>query len=198
MPRPDPTNLTSRREALRLFALGCGLALSSSSLASIASNFLSPTDFSRSKAITLPKEQQQLLTLITELIIPTTDTPGAIAAGVPEFLPCFVDRCLPPAEQALFAQALSTIEAKALTQYSKPFIVLNKSEQVSLLTSMEKAHDGFTQGDRQAFKLLKSITVFAYYTSEIGASKELAYLAIPGGYRGNFKFSEIGRAWSLN
>lgn len=63
---------------------------------------------------------------------------------------------------------------------------------------MEQARDGFDNTDREGLKQLKALVVFGYYTSEPGATQELAYLAIPGGYKGNFKLKEIGRAWALN
>lgn len=62
---------------------------------------------------------------------------------------------------------------------------------------MEQASDGFTENDRKLFKQFKALVTFGYYTSEIGASQELAYLAIPGGYKGNFKFKDVGKAWAL-
>jgi len=47
------------------------------------------------------------------------------------------------------------------------------------------------------FYKLKALTVLGYYSSEAGASQELVYLPVPGGYLGSFKVSENGgRAFS--
>ena len=191
-PAPDSPASASRRDALKQLALLCGLALSSSSLSALAA--FAPTDMMRSKKTLLDKNQLMLLRELGEIIIPTTDTPGAIAAGVHDFINHFAVYCASTEQQ----QGLIAVLKRIDTAGGKAFLLLDKDQQVELLTNMEQAKSGFTEQDRQGFKLLKSLVVFGYYTSEIGASQELAYLAIPGGYKGSFKFKEIGRAWSLN
>ena len=188
---------TSRRSAIKSLALACGLVLSSSSLAALAAAVTPPTDMSRSKKTLLNADQLALVRELGEIIIPTTDTPGAIGAGVHDFINHFVAYCASTAEQQQLINGLKTIESSAQTRFGKPFLGASKTQQIELLTNMEKAADGFNQSDRQFFKQFKALVTFGYYTSEIGATQELAYLAIPGGYKGNFKFKDVGKAWSL-
>ena len=188
---------TSRRSAIKSLALACGLVLSSSSLAALAAAVTPPTDMSRSKKTLLNADQLALVRELGEIIIPTTDTLGAIGAGVHDFINHFVAYCASTAEQQQLINGLTTIESSAQTRFGKPFLGASKTQQIELLTNMEKAADGFNQSDRQFFKQFKALVTFGYYTSEIGATQELAYLAIPGGYKGNFKFKDVGKAWSL-
>ena len=188
---------TSRRSAIKSLALACGLVLSSSSLAALAAAVTPPTDMSRSKKTLLNADQLALVRELGEIIIPTTDTPGAIGAGVHDFINHFVAYCASTAEQQQLINGLTTIESSAQTRFGKHFLGASKTQQIELLTNMEKAADGFNQSDRQFFKQFKALVTFGYYTSEIGATQELAYLAIPGGYKGNFKFKDVGKAWSL-
>ena len=54
--------------------------------------------------------------------------------------------------------------------------------------------------DRQAtpfFRMFKELTVVGYYTSEIGATRELKYSRVPGRFEGCLPFRTIGRAWSV-
>ncbi|WP_323814041.1 gluconate 2-dehydrogenase subunit 3 family protein [Cellvibrio sp. NN19] len=187
----------SRRSAIKQLALACGLVLSSSSLSALAASVTPPTDLSRSKKTLLNSDQLALVRELGEIIIPTTDTPGAIAAGVHDFINHFIAYCATPAEQQELFAGLKTIDTAAQSRVKKSFLSANKTEQIELLTSMEKAADGFTQNDRHFIKQLKALVTFGYYTSEIGATQELAYLAIPGGYKGNFKFKDVGKAWAL-
>ncbi len=46
------------------------------------------------------------------------------------------------------------------------------------------------------FRQLKELTLSGYYTSEVGASQELQWLAAPGRYDADVPLSEVGRAWS--
>lgn len=195
---PARDNGISRRDALKQLALACGLALSASSLSALAASFSAPTDFSRSKKTLLSPDQLALVRELGEIIIPTTDTPGAIAAGVHDFINHYLVYCATPAEQQRFLSTLARIESAARDQFDAGFLSLAPNQQLPLLTAMEQARDGFDNTDREGLKQLKALVVFGYYTSEPGATQELAYLAIPGGYKGNFKLKEIGRAWALN
>jgi hypothetical protein len=47
------------------------------------------------------------------------------------------------------------------------------------------------------FRTLKELTVLGYYTSEIGATKELRHVAIPERFEGCVPLTEIGRTWAV-
>lgn len=187
----------SRRDAIKQLALACGLLLSANSLSALAASVTPPTDLTRSKKTLLTSDQLALVRELGEIIIPTTDTPGAIAAGVHDFINHFAVYCASTAEQQSLVAGLTRIETSAQSRFNKPFLSASKTQQIKLLTHMEQAADGFTAADRDFIKQLKALVLFGYYTSEIGASQELAYLTIPGGYKGNFKFKQVGKAWAL-
>lgn len=193
---PNGAMSVSRRDAIKQFALACGLALSANSLSALAA-FTPPTELTRSKKTLLNTNQLALVRELGEIIIPTTDTPGAIAAGVHDFINHFVVYCTSKEEQQELLAGLKRIDDSAKARFSTPFLNTSKTQQIEMLTNMEKAVDGFTADDRQFFKKLKALVTFGYYTSEMGATQELAYLAIPGGYKGNFKFKDVGKAWAL-
>lgn len=182
---------SARRTAIKQVAAICGLALSSSSLSALAAAVAPPTDMNRSKKTLLDNNQLALVRELGEMIIPTTDTPGAIAAGVHDFINHFAVYCASKEEQQTLLDLLTRLNSDT------PFLQRGKQQQIDLLNNMEQAKNGFTQVDRNNFKQFKALVLFGYYTSEIGATQELAYLAIPGGYKGNFKFKEIGKAWAL-
>lgn len=187
----------SRREAIKQLALLIGVSLSASSLSALAASFANTTDFNRRSKTLLNPQQLALVRELGELIIPTTDTPGAIAAGVHDFINYQLVYCFSKEDQALHLKNLDRIAKIAQEEFGKNFIAATKTQQIDFLTRMEKPAAPFTQDDRNYFKQLKSLVVFGYYTSEIGATQELKYLAIPGGYKGNVKFTDIGRAWAL-
>lgn len=187
----------SRRDAIKQLAMMCGLALSASSLSALAAVVTPPTDMNRSTKTLFDKSQLALVRELGEIIIPTTDTPGAIAAGVHDFINHYLVYCASKEEQQGLLATLKRIDDSAQAKAQKPFLLLDKEQQTDLLNNMEQAKNGFGQTDRNGFKQLKALVLFGYYTSEIGATQELAYLAIPGGYKGNFKFKEIGKAWAL-
>jgi len=187
-----------RREAIKYMALACGLVLSASSLNLLAASLLKPTDLNRRKLKLLSADQLLVLRELGEVIIPTTDSPGAITAGVHDFINGYAAHCLSKEEQHQLVSTLDKIANAAKTHQKIAFDKLSVDQKVELLTQIEQAKSPFTEQDRKDLKQVKALVVFAYYTSEAGATKELAYLAIPGGYKGNFKFNAVGKAWALS
>jgi len=184
-----------RRRAIKQIAGLLGLALSAHSL-----DLLAASSASSRKLTTklLSADELQMTGEIAELIIPATDTPGALAVDVHGFIDQYLAECISKYEQEQFKNGLKKINAVAEDKFHKTFLACTHKQQVQLLTALEKMDMGFTRDDKDFFRQMKSYTLFGYYTSEAGASQELAFLPVPGGYQGNFPFAKIGKAWSLN
>jgi hypothetical protein len=112
---------------------------------------------------------------VAELIIPATDTPGAIEAGVPGYIDSVVggNKEL----QAICRPGLSALEKECQRRHGKAFLALNAQEQVAILTPWSEA-----SGKRQRseigpkfFRAMKNLTADGYYTSRIGLVEELQY-----------------------
>jgi hypothetical protein len=114
---------------------------------------------------------------ITELIIPETDTPGAIGAGVPAYIDQVASRNAD--FQLLISDGLRWLDTQAAQKSAgKSFIDLSEEQQVSLLQPLCKAYDagnGRYVRSVQFFSLIKNLTADGYYTSQIGLVQELGY-----------------------
>src|SRR5690606_19677857 len=146
-----------RRTALKQLALTCGLALSAQSFSLMAAGFAMPTDHKRRKNKALDSSQLALVRELGEIIIPTTDTPGAIGAEVHNFIDHQLAYCFTEQEQNTIFAGLKKIEAQAQARHQKMFIASSKTEQIALLTDMEAGRAGFDASDRQAFKQFKAL-----------------------------------------
>jgi len=123
--------------------------------------------------------QRQLVAELAETIIPKTDTPGAIDAGVPGWIELLVQDCLPPADQEIIIAGLAALDARCVAEFSKPFAALATPERIALLTGMEKAAKA--AGDSKAFiRQFKELTRFTYANSEEGATKAFEFVFVPG------------------
>lgn len=168
----------NRRHAIQQFALGtAGLAFSGSFLAALTScearKELAYTP------LTLSAEQDSLLQILTEHIIPTTDTPGALAAGVHQYIDRVLTLVSDAPEKDAFLKKLDELLASGLSEKSA-------DEQIAALKAMETSGEPF-------FWTLKSMTIYGYYTSEIGATQELVYAHATGYYDGDRPYAEVGR-----
>jgi hypothetical protein len=186
---------TPRRTALKQMAMVFGLTLSAQSLdvlaATVKGSMPHVTKF-------FTPDQLQMTGEIADLIIPTTDTPGALAVNVHGFLDSYLAECVSKDDQKKFLDGLKKINIIAEDKFHKTFLACTHKQHIQLLTAIEKSDLGFTAEDKNFFTQFKVLTLFGYYTSEVGAIQELAYLAVPGGYKGNFPFATVGKAWALN
>jgi hypothetical protein len=147
--------------------------------------------------------EQETLHLIAELIIPTTDTPGAREAGVGEFIDYTVNTWFAADERAAFLAGLRTLDDQGERTFAAPFRNLTEQQQISLLERTEASepianlaaiYAGFANGG--FFSVIKELTVVGYYTSEIGAKVERAYVPMPGRYDGHYKYASVGKQWA--
>ena len=124
---------------------------------------------------TLTAQQNELVVALSELIIPATDTPGAMATNVNRF----IDQVLSDAEpqvRASFVRGLTWIDARSRALFkAKDFLRASAEQQTTLLTrlSAEGNPDKEEATGRDFFQAIKSMTINGYYTSEIGLRKEL-------------------------
>ena len=146
--------------------------------------------------------QRDIAYRVADLIIPVTDTPGALDAGVGEFIDYVVTQWFSEQEQALFITGLDALGDAALLTHNAPFLTLTIQQQVALLERVQAQEKqdpaGITQplGSGSFFKQIKELTVVGYYTSEVGATQERKYIPMPGYYDGYHKLSNVGRQWS--
>lgn len=80
-----------------------------------------------------------LLTAVADTIIPKTDTPGAVDAGVPQIVDALLGAWASPPRRTTLLGALDKIDGLAMTQQKKPFAQLRLDERVALLRPHDAA-----------------------------------------------------------
>lgn len=137
------------------------------------------------KAVFLNDHQNETLILLSDVIIPATDSPGAKAALVNRYLDLLLS--VQPAEfQQEFNASLESIDHESQAQFEKNFRDLSRDDQIWLLTAWaypERSSHWTERNDshtrpadlaQQHFHRLKALIAAAYYGSEIG-QKELGW-----------------------
>jgi hypothetical protein len=186
-----------RREALRLVLAGGVLPALSTDLFAFFQEAHPPAGYALR---TLNPHQNATVVLMTDLIIPQTDTPGAKAARVNEFIDVILTEWAVDEERQNFLDGLAGVDKQSNELFGKNFVDASPAQQLALLRSMDESvcvagarrhHHGNTipeDRDKQLrgdfFTVFKGITLHGYYTSEIGFTQELKLLIIPGAGHG--------------
>lgn len=196
--RPDRPQALGRRHVLQRLALGGAAAATLPSwvetLSALAEDHAAHAQRPRASGAVAwkPKvftpQQNETVIAISELIIPQTETPGAKAARVNEFID-FVLWQAPQQERELFLTGLAALEARTQQDYGQRFTACTPDQhhtlftRLSALASQPGAESGATSAkstvppaDAAAvdfFQAVKSMTITGYYTSEVGVRQEL-------------------------
>jgi len=189
----------TRREALQRVALLMGGTLSAPVISAVLSRTQPAIGKAQWSPQTLSPEQNELVTTIAELIIPETDTPGAKAAAVNEFVDLLLTEWLPAEDKDRFMAGLDDLDARFQQSYGRRFVEGTSAQQTEILTVL----DGEAAEARRAkskaqpfFGMMKEFTLTGYYTSEIGVTQELLFQPATDKFEGCIPLERVGRAWA--
>jgi hypothetical protein len=210
----------NRREALQNATILLGGAISIST-ASVIFNGCKPSAEkveAGDKPFTLSEEHSKLLDQLTEVIIPATDTPGAIEAGVGPFIITLLSECYSKNQQDHFVKGFDLVNQEA-KKLGNDFSSLSAEQKIELMKSLKelavaereevkvKQIDNETglvkQDDKKVeipvpfFDLLRELSVFGYFSSEIGAKSNLNYVSVPGRYDACIQITPETKAYAF-
>jgi hypothetical protein len=121
-------------------------------------------------------EQNELVATLTELILPETDTPGARAAKVNEYIDLVLSDETARTQEN-FVAGLAWMNRRGNELFQKDFLRLSNEQQVEILTRLadSKTVRPDDKDGRRFFLDIRRRTVSGYYTSKIGMHEELEY-----------------------
>jgi hypothetical protein len=190
------TDLLNRREALaRLMAITGSVAIG-------AEFFLTGCRAPDAANRTEPFSAADLALLdeIGETIIPTTDTPGAKAVGIGQFMATTATECYNDVAYSAFRTGLAKIDLASQKRTGKTFLQSSPAERTALLNELQREQEKYRLERAQAdgphyFRLMRELTLVGYFTSEIGCTKALRYVEAPGFYDGNLAYKKGDRGF---
>lgn len=182
-----------RREALKRSSLMLGFAITAGTAAAVLNGCKAEPSLDW-KPKNLSLDQIKLVSEISDIILPKTDTPGAIDAQVDRFVDSMLES-YSSTDRETFLNALKSFDAKAEKLHKKKFVECASNEKIKVMDAMVADSKG--KGKTSPFFLLREATIVGFCTSEIGAKEFLKYDPVPGPYQGCVDLNSIGAAWAL-
>lgn len=143
---------------------------------------------------TFTPQQNAMVETMSELIIPATDTPGAKAARVSEFIDLILSDWSEEGDKKRFLDGLADVDQRSQTLFGKNFVDATAAQQTEIVRGLDdelvEAHEQ-VQANRRGkrplpektfFFMMKHLTLVGYYTSQIGEQEELHYELIPSAH----------------
>jgi hypothetical protein len=201
----------NRREFLQCAAVMVGsagaaghvMALSQAQMIYLAS----ADDYVKQPANLFTGQQRAIVNAAAEVIIPRTDSPGAIDAGVPHFIELMVQDWLNPEERLIFMNGLKDLQERIPNELGVSYDKLSAEQQLAVLESLENEASGspwYAQGNvRRAYISdapficqLKELTIWGFFTSEVGCTQTLRYKPMPMKFDGHFPREPGDTTWA--
>ena len=201
----------NRREFLQCAAIlisGVGASQIGFSLSEEQQSFLaSAPSYSAEPVNYFTPAQRKIVAAMAEVIIPRTDTPGAIDARVPAFLELMAAHWLNDEERSIFNAGLLDVETRIPQVYGKPFDQLGATKQLQIMEALEKAASDspwYDFGNVQRVYIsdapficqLKELTIWGFFTSQEGGSQVLRYDPMPMYFDGDIPLAPGDSTWT--
>lgn len=159
--------------------------------AAALTRFVRKPDSGGETLVVFSPEQYALLEQVVDVIIPRTDTPGALDAGVPAFMHQMLAEWASPNTRADIINVLESVDRRAWNKHGAAFRELPAERRLEVMRALDE--EGLSREDL-AYGKFKMLVMVGYYHSEAGATQELRYELVPGAWRSCLPLTEVGRA----
>ncbi len=198
----------ARRETLKIIgaiSATCAFPFSSDELYGqqehAHSNAMPAQAAAPAKPLFFNEREFETVKCLADLIIPPSDTPGAVQSGVPGYIDYVVNSSAQ--WKKVFREGLAWLDQHASAQHGKTFRELSEAQQIAMLTPLSESADRLLRPalavprraaqvqnrpavpkEVQFFKAFKGMTADGYFTSKAGLVDTL-------GYKGNTVLAEF-------
>ena len=203
-----------RRELLKMIAVLTGGVVIGGDV------FLSGCKTNTSGGVTFSAGNITLLDEVGETIIPTTNTPGAKATKIGEFMKTMVTDCYTEEQQKIFTEGMAGLDEACKKVNGKTFMDCSADQRKAFLVALEKEAKEYNkqrdEKDKAArekarvamdpnyvgssshyYTMIKQLTLLGYFSSEIGSKQALRWVPVPGKYDGAFPYKKGDKAWAI-
>ena len=157
-------------------ALAMGMTLTASSITAILEGCSSAESKLDWQPKALSDDEARVIGAIAEVILPKTDTPGALELKVDRFVDIMMDVTYSREDIQQFSNELGEFSRKCKTDYGAGFEDCLQDQQVQVLKGLESSSEKFVptiwggntreQEPLNFYRKLKSLIMLGYYSSE--------------------------------
>ena len=151
-------------------------------------------DSNRSPSRVLTLDDESLVEEIADALLPTTpSSPGAKAAGAGAAINLLLTDCYEPDAQKRVIAGLKDFRDTCKERCGGSFVSLSQAGREKFLREIDS--ESQRAGATHYFGLIRELSLRAYFSSEVGMTKALRYVLVPGKWVGCVPLAEGQPAW---
>jgi hypothetical protein len=125
--------------------------------------------------------QSATVLALVDVIIPRTDTPGAVDARVHEYIDLQLSDG-PQRRRSAFLEGLGWLDGYAIRTFGKPFVKCSNAERIAILKELDRSRKPELSTGAEFFAAMKELTVDGYYSSREGIAELNKGGRVPSGF----------------
>jgi len=205
-----------RRTAIKKISASLGAAATAPTLLSLLVS--STADAQSWKAESLSGEQQHIVTHLVDIILPSSQIPGALDVNVVQFIDKVYSQVFTEQEQqsfqagaSQFSQVFSSLFNRSairgsrneFQQLIKTYFDLPQDQQNIIFSEQKRPLSEIDSANKNRYLIykfllpLRSNTLYGYFRSEKVGTQVLNFDPVPGAYDGCVPLADIGNAWTV-
>ncbi|MBK8504650.1 MAG: gluconate 2-dehydrogenase subunit 3 family protein [Saprospiraceae bacterium] len=152
-------------------------------------------------------DEARFISALIDTILPRTDTPGALDVKADIFMDKVFAQIYDAAAQQKIRSEMAAFNELCKNKYGKVFSKLGETERTAVLQEAEVTSGKFngsvwgTAVGKQEpvgfYRSIKSMALWAYFSSEEIGKNVLSYDPIPQEFKGCIPLADVGNSWSL-
>jgi len=133
----------------------------------------------------LNKDQALAIADMANIIIPRTDTPGALDVAVDEFIDLMLKDNFEDEDKTRFTNGLMALNQYCEESFGSSFALCNAENKMATVKKLDSESATWSgEGKPPFFRTVKELVLLGYFTSEEGLKRNLSYRPVPGSQEG--------------
>lgn len=196
----------NRRDALRKTAFFAGSAVAAPTMLSLLQACAKQDRLTWTPQF-LGEDQARFISAFVDFLLPKTETPGGLDVKADIFMDSIYTKTYDEAGKKNVLDEIEKFNEDCKASYGQVFAELSTEDKAACFQAHETKSPKFPKnvwgtavGPNEPvgfYRGLKSMALWAYFTSEGIGKNVLSYDPIPGEYKGCIPLSDVGNTWSL-
>lgn len=174
-PNPRPNPLISRRDVIKHLVLSVGgSTLLGACGGRVTLDTLAPTE----RPLFHTDREMAVLSRVSDLLLPRTETPGALDVQVPAILDRLMTEWAGDETKREHRATLTALDARLGAATGGDFLAASRDQAEEALATVDAA--AFDGESLDGYFALKGLIAQAYFSTEGGAVEEQGWVSVPG------------------